>query len=161
MKFVTVLRKCHEADEYAIAHLRMAILIREKEIVFRVHRKPLVRQLSAVLAMLLHDQMRTCLSQRSRIREKSNREVTIRQLAYLSRGLQSSDAIYLEILIHRCEVTKNPNRCKGRQPISLWVQLRFSVIFPALWYHCTSLFKISGACQQERLEQVVFSFSDA
>ena len=56
MKFISILRKTHIPDEYAVTHPWIAMLIFKEEVVLRVHGKPVLWQLRPIPAMLLHYQ---------------------------------------------------------------------------------------------------------
>lgn len=56
MKFISILWKTHISDEYAVAHPRLSMLIFKEKVILRVHGKPVLWQLCAVLAMLLDHQ---------------------------------------------------------------------------------------------------------
>ena len=54
MQFITVLRKPHVANKYAIAHLRITISIVEKKEVLTINAKPLLRKLCPECTPFFH-----------------------------------------------------------------------------------------------------------
>lgn len=55
MQFITILRKPHVANEYAITHLRIAVPIIEEEEVLAINAKPLTRKLRPERAPFFHN----------------------------------------------------------------------------------------------------------
>ena len=138
MKFISILRKTHIPDEYAVAHLRFSSLILKEKVVLRIHGEPVLWQLCAIPAMLLDNKALPSQAMRPRIGEEAQREVTFRQLANLPCPLHRMDVVHFDCLLHHLRNYAIPlcvqrTECGAGRHIS------------TLLKGCTSLSKISGA----------------
>lgn len=80
MQFISILRKPHVSNKYAIAHFGITVpIIKEKE-VLTINTEPFFRKLRSECAPLPHCQPFGSLSFLLRVREESNGEAPIRQL---------------------------------------------------------------------------------
>lgn len=152
MKFISILRKAHISDEYAVAHSRLSLLILKEKVILRIYSKPILWQLCPVLAMLLHHQPISSQTLRPRIREEAQRKVALRQLADLPCPLHRIDTVHFDCLFHHLRNYAIPlweqrTECRGRCHIS------------ALSRGCTSISKISGAWCQTLFELFTFRCS--
>ena len=100
MKFESILRESHEADENAIAHLGFSMLVGVKEVVLPIHGKTFARQLSAVLTMVANQQFLARLAPLAGVREEAQGELPIGQLTDLPSPLQGGDAVHDSATMH-------------------------------------------------------------
>ena len=106
VKLEAILWESHEADEDAVTHLGVAVLVGIEEVVLTAYLEPFARQLRPVPAMMFHLQSCARLSPLPGVWEEAQGEFPIGQLADLPRPLQGGDAIHddgltlLALVIH-------------------------------------------------------------
>ena len=152
MKFISILRKAHISDEYAVAHSRLSLLILKEKVILRIYSKPILWQLCPVLAMLLHHQPISSQTLRPRIREEAQRKVALRQLADLPCPLHCMNAVHFDCLLHHLRNYAIP---LSRQRTKRGPCRHISVLLKG----CTSLSKISGAWRFSLFELFTFRCS--
>lgn len=127
MKFKSVLRETHVPDENPVTHLWLSIFVCIEKIVLSIDGEPLLRQLSAVLAMPAHLKLCACLTSLPGVRKENQGELPIGQLADLSGPLERRDAIHDDVLTclahNDAKIVKNYRPAKDRL-------YPFTVIFP-------------------------------
>ena len=129
MKFKSVLRKAHVPDEDAIAHLWISIFVCKEKVVLSIDGEPLLRQLSAVLAMPAHLKLCARLTSRPGVRKENQGKLPIGKLTDLSGPLECRDAIHDDVLT--CLAHNDAKIAKKYCPAKDRLHL-FPVIFPRI-----------------------------
>ena len=109
MKFISVLREGHEADEYTVAHLGIAVLVEEEEQVVRSHVVLLVGPLGAPFAVLSYVELGTGYAALTAIGVEHHGEVALRQLRQFACPLQGVHALELYsqfLILHAAKIYK-------------------------------------------------------
>lgn len=129
MKFKSVLREAHVPDENPVTHLWFFIFVCKEKVVLSIDGEPLLRQLSAVLAMPAHLKLCARLTSRSGVRKENQSELPIGQLTYLSGPLECRDAIHDDVLtcLAHNDAKIQKNYCPAKDRLHL-----FPVIFPEI-----------------------------
>lgn len=129
MKFVSILRETHVPDENPVAHLRLSIFVCIEKIVLSIDGEPLLRQLSAILAMVSHLKLCARLTSRPGVRKENQSELPIGQLADFPGPLERRNAIHDDILtcLAHNDAKIQKNYCPAKDRLHL-----FPVIFPRI-----------------------------
>lgn len=129
MKFKSVLREAHVPDENPVAHLWFFIFVCKEKVVLSIDGEPLLRQLSAVLAMVSHLKLCARLTSRPGVRKENQGKLPIGKLTDFSGPLECRDAIHddvLTFLAHNdAKIAKKYRPAKDRLHL-------FPVIFPRI-----------------------------
>lgn len=129
MKFKSVLRETHVPDENPVTHLWFFIFVCKEKVVLSVDGEPLLRQLSAVLAMVSHLKLCARLTSRPGVRKENQSELPIGQLADFPGPLERRNAIHDDILT--CLAHNDAKIAKKYRPAKDRLHL-FPVIFPEI-----------------------------
>ena len=143
MKFKSVLREAHVPDENPVAHLWFFIFVCKEKVVLSIDGEPLLRQLSAVLAMVSHLKLCARLTSRPGVRKENQSELPIGKLTDFSGPLECRDAIHDDVLTclahNDAKIAENLLPCKRpAAPVSRHISGNRKA--------CTSLSLPSGAC---------------
>lgn len=129
MKFKSVLRETHVPDENPVAHLWLSIFVCKEKVVLSVDGEPLLRQLSAVLAMVSHLKLCARLTSRPGVWKENQGKLPIGQLTDFPGPLECRDAIHDDVLT--CLAHNDAKIAKKYRPAKDRLHL-FPVIFPRI-----------------------------
>lgn len=127
MKFKSVLRETHVPDENPVAHLWFFIFVCKEKVVLSIDGEPLLRQLSAVLAMVSHLKLCARLTSRPGVRKENQGKLPIGKLTDFSGPLECRDAIHDDVLT--CLAHNDAKIAKIYRPAKDRLHT-FPVIFP-------------------------------